>query len=583
MLLWLIKMFIGWLFLFNYQAHSNINCTSNDCSTCSSDYLQCESSCLKICPSGYIQSGEKCKSNANSYFFNLNLASFTNFSMLPISPFSHPNISKFSNTLQGTPIPTIDRGYYFYSNSYLVSNTSWVVGPKFTFQIYMRVIKPGLIFIVKDDSITYFTLSYNGSYIFSFYLADESQNYLVSRSYPYDNNWISVAFVFYQYSNYYKVWINELIYSEKNKEFRMDSDNAKYYMGFEGNLSFSGFIAFISMKNWLASFAKISSVNDCDINQYFDKGCFNCPTSCTNSVSCTRNSCNFCYSENCDSCDGYLLDQCDKYKTNLPIFTKLGKNCIIGYGFNCSVCKGEFSLVEGLCLYPASNFSTIVLRFDLYEQNQGGYFQSGFNETTYSPFNHPEADDPIALPGRGYWFYGGKFMYSNKIILSHSFTILVWAHSIGAFIFFQGKFFLLYESSFMITLSNNEKSLSHAIFGECYTNTWRFFGVIVEFSDSSTHFSIVCSKSITNKQSVSGFAFYDSGDIINITSHVNLSLYLYRMTISQFPNYNFSEIPKICSKPDYDCLNYPNDFKYHDNHTNRILIVICLFEFGLRL
>ena len=309
----------------------------------------------------------------------------------------------------------MDRGFYFSSSSYLVSNTSWVLSPRFCFSIFFRAFSPGIVFKIIDDSKTYLSVTYNITIQYKFTSTDGINNFTHIVNYSYSNQWAFYTFNLIQYQGYFYYSAPGLSENILGKEFRMDSNSAKFYFGSQLNDSFQGFITYSALKNTNLCLSKTSTYINCLYNQYQSPSCLNSPSTCSNPF-IVDSSCRLCFSTNCTSCTGYLPEDCNSCSTGDLNTCYIGKNCLEGFGFNCTSCKPGFTLSKGLCINTPTNFSTIVLRLDKFTQYQGEFFQSGADASTYSPFNNPEPDDPKALSNRGYWFNYTQYMYASSLV-----------------------------------------------------------------------------------------------------------------------------------------------------------------------
>ena len=349
----------------------------------------------------------------------------------------------------------------------------------------------------------------------------------------------------------------------------MDTNIAKYIIGSDNLTSFQGFIAYISFKNSPFCAFKHLALNDCLISEFYSSSCTSCQSqtypTCTNQIN------TICHSTSCTSCHGYFSSDCDSCLSPSLELCMQGKNCQTGSGFNCVQCSPGFDQIDGLCKQPASPFTSITLDFDSFSQYKGIYFQSGADPNTYSPFNNPDPDDPIALSQRGYMFNYNQFMIATNITLSHKFSIVAWAYTGTAFIIYCDKIEFMYDASISIKLANFEKEKRESALAECFDVSWKFFGVVVDFYANSTHFSSVCGDKVCSVSSVPGFAFYDSPGDVKITPVHNGSNYIYRMSFIQSAVYDFSNFLTICTVPNSpSCLFYPNIEKYNNTKTGEV-------------
>ena len=97
------------------------------------------------------------------------------------------------------------------------------------------------------------------------------------------------------------------------------------------------------------------------------------------------------------TCTGYSLAECtactDTTKTP-PECGVIGRNCVSGGVFSCTLCQSNFQLIDGLCIYPPYGYNPLTLitpvvdaKFDEFAQYYGGIFGSGADSSTYSPLN----------------------------------------------------------------------------------------------------------------------------------------------------------------------------------------------------
>ena len=206
---------------------ANLYCSSISCVACTFGYNFQNISCLEYCPSGYYISGANCIANSSQDLFTINFFSFKKFGSNSIETFSHPNLYKFNSESKEAPISTFDRGFYFDSNSFIVSNTSWVLGPTFCFSIFYRALSPGIIFKIIDDSKFYLSFSYDISILFHISAFDGINYFTLNYSKPYINQWNSDALILHQVRDYFVISVYGIADYYYYKEFRMDSNSAK--------------------------------------------------------------------------------------------------------------------------------------------------------------------------------------------------------------------------------------------------------------------------------------------------------------------------------------------------------------------
>ena len=467
---------------------SNLYCIS-DCKSCLSGFNYLYMSCLSICPSGFLLTGSECKVDLSQDLFRTDFTKPQVFVSKSIDNFYHPSGNSFNDLSKTTPVSTPDRGFYFHSTSYLISNTSWVLAPNFCLSIIFRPLGQGIIFQISDGLKNFISISYTTSILIQFYYHNGTHENQQKNEFLADPYWNMFVFRHEQKAGG-TVFVSNPGWNDfyNNREFRMDSNNAKFIIGESNGSTFKGFLSYLCMKNSNYCRHKWYPSNICLFNQYYFKGaCLDCLSTCTNNQVCVRGSCNICYSDSCSGCDGYFYNDCKNGRNYLASnqdfleYSNLGKNCNSGVGMRCSDCYSTAIKSNELCIEKISNFSHLILDFSDLSQYKGTFFQSGKNASTYSPYNYPEKDDPKALSYRGYIFRNQQIMYANNIVLNHSFTITFWAYTEDRILIFCDKMILMSDGSFIIRLSNSENTLEVATDGDCSSTTWKFLAVVVNF------------------------------------------------------------------------------------------------------
>ena len=279
-------------------SQANLHCTNIYCKTCTKFYNYRNISCLEYCPTGYKLNGTYCQPSGDDILFSINFMSYRKFNTNSIEYFSHPNKYNFNNLTKVTPVVTIDRGFYFFSSSFLVSNTSWILAPDFCIGIFLKVITPGLILQIKDNFNNYFSLSYGASFEIDYLYWNSTDMFHQKHNFAgYFQNWLMIHFRIVQYQGSIYVSAHEVYSFFHQREFRMDSNQSLVWIGDSNNLSFQGFISHISIKNSKECSYKINLIVPCDINRYyFNKSCVLNTNQCPENLLQTRASCNICYS-----------------------------------------------------------------------------------------------------------------------------------------------------------------------------------------------------------------------------------------------------------------------------------------------
>ena len=101
---------------------ANIDCADVNCTSCTTGYLYKGISCLPLCPFGFSSLSvlNRCNGTGQNLFY-IEFFAFTEYTSRSIEVFYHPYNLSFQDQSQKSPIPTIDRGFYFANTSSLVS------------------------------------------------------------------------------------------------------------------------------------------------------------------------------------------------------------------------------------------------------------------------------------------------------------------------------------------------------------------------------------------------------------------------------------------------------------------------------
>ena len=142
--------------LFTLSLAVNEYCKDAACSSCTDGLLYNSTACLKTCPAGYLinSTTKSCILSSSTTLFDLNFADFSNTTAFNINNFSTPSNQRF-NSGPSSPVPTGDRGFYFFNNSSLVSKTTGIPGPDFSLMFFIKPINNGIIFEVFDGNILF--------------------------------------------------------------------------------------------------------------------------------------------------------------------------------------------------------------------------------------------------------------------------------------------------------------------------------------------------------------------------------------------------------------------------------------------
>ena len=408
------------LFVFlGYSA--NINCSGANCASCLSGYSYLSTSCLNVCPYGYQSSSNTCVANSSQSLFYLAFYEFLDYSASSINTFSHPSGLMFKDQGKLSPIPSIDRGFYFVNTSQLVSNSGWVTGPDFTVRFYIRVTGAGNVFTVVWSGLTYYLISAtNTSVTVTLNATTSSSSVLQSSSSSMTSStWKYVLIYCSQSSGSYSIDNNGVSATHANYEFRQQFLNPIYYIGASvSGQTFRGFLyEFYADNSVIKDYNSQYGVLACDIGYYMTyttaEVCVACDSSCPTWPWCTNSGTpyNSCYLSTCATCTGFAYSQCTSCTNSAYTAPncQIGLNCLAGTGYSCTSCKSGFQLIDGLCitpptLYNANALSTPIydINFNTFSQYYGNFFYSGADRTTYAPSHSTSTDDPLPIKSRGF-------------------------------------------------------------------------------------------------------------------------------------------------------------------------------------
>lgn len=300
--------------------------TKGSCLSCKPGYYFLTQTCISSCPLGFISSNSIC-TNSFGKIIDIKLDSIQDQVQSLCSDIifsTGPDTNFYPSTTINDPIPSLQRGYYFKSTSYMQSS-DLILNYNFTMIFYIKVLSGGVIASKESFSL-------NSKTSLDLKISSSSFSYLPIRS-----DWIKISL--YVHTDYTeKITCTIKVNTDANQVFTASSDiflddNSGLYLGSPSE-SFNGFLwKYQVFSNELAIIAytvnacttstSTDCVNNCDFSKYFfGNECVNCLDECTDG--CARDSdCNLCNDYYCSSCSGF--------------------NAI------CSICKTSFTLINGVC------------------------------------------------------------------------------------------------------------------------------------------------------------------------------------------------------------------------------------------
>ena len=525
---------------------SNINCADSSCSSCTIGYLYNSISCLPLCPSGYTQSSSPnaCAAVTQSLFY-LNFWEFREFAVTSIGNFQHPTGLQFQDSAKLSPIPTMERGFYFASTSRLMSNVNYIIGPDFTLRLCIRIKADGTIFEATDGTISYFKLAaVSGKVAAYWYLTSTTTSSTSSlTSFTYTSNWVNIVMYSSQSTGLFSMNLASYTSSASGFEFRGQvSDLVCYFGGYASGGSFTGFLHEMHADNLVTTtyILMLPTIN-CEYNQYYDMPTYSCIT-CTGCSAtwpwCARASCTVCYTSSCTTCTGFTYSYCTSCNNGRTAPDCLNALfCASQTGtYACTVCNTGYTLIDGLCLiqpynYNAAALSTPVINinFNTFAQYYGGIFQNGANAATWAPFNSPDTDDPIPVNSRGLYFDGGtKYLVStSKVVMNYKSSLALWMYPQNSwFPVCTQRFYTFGLNYAMLVISNyGTDTFMYTYNTQTLYNQWIFSGYSINFVSGTLTISYTFGTTVSEVFSINGYALYDPGTLMWIGKYATVAGY----------------------------------------------------------
>jgi hypothetical protein len=570
------------------QPWANLYCIGSGCTSCSQGYRYQSKSCLSVCPTGYMldSSLTSCTSSSSQSLFSLQFSYFYDFSASQIADFAHPQGISFSDTGKNSPVPTVDRGFYFVSTSGLISNTLYIPAPDFTLRMLIKINADGKLFQISSGTTSFLTVYSLAGILYADWTtqsASSSAVNQVSTTFTY-NSWFLPVFITSQQNGYLQLSgitsslqnIGKITTQINITSFEISASQS--YNFIFGDLSSGSFTGHIieaygdnSVINGLYTSTLWYDAMWCDVGDYYYQG--RCSLSANAWPLQVRDSTNLCYSTNCTSCTGYDYASCTACSFGSPPGCSIGLNCLSGSTFACTQCQVGYVLIDGLCLYPPYNYNpslpnnpAIQIIFNTFEQFYGGFFQSGLDASNYAPFNSPDFDDPIPMLDRGLYFNGDSFLQSiDNFVLNYKFTMIVWIYTCSGYcVYFDNVIgFCLGYSAWMTLHSYEEYEYldiwDHSI--GIVPNTWQYAAMTVDFIDYRTVITMTNSTNVLALYSLDGMVFYNYQSISNIWPWG----FLYSITIWQTAVYDFSAQVAVCGVGlGTSCFSVCNQTSFYD-------------------
>lgn len=556
------------------------------CNSCASTYNYKSVVCLDNCPKGYNENSNTCVEDVTSSktFMDVRFYQIHDFTQSTVDYFQASNSFDHSSKLQ--PIPTKERGFYFFQTSSLTGIALDIIGPDLTIKLLIRVTScdydDHCIIFSYNPPGSQFDLYVNSSHISSNWMLNSmSSSSQTTKTFetPFElHKWQKFVLVCEQslsgitikhiYLENYEYATNELILAGLENSIKRVMNNFQF-----GDMtqSFSGFLYYVTGKNSIDNTFDISVyLIDCEFNEYyFHPQCLPCDSSCSSwpwcvrKGSCTSNYDKVCYNSNCGTCTGYNYYECASKSNFCWKFCDSGQ-CETSNPFKCTACSSQYSLIEGLCIYLPFRYDSsgpaVSLSFNTFEQYYDGVFQSGRDPSTYAPYHNPDKDDPVPMKNRGLYFTNSSSLRSiSQISLNHKNTFLIWAKPQGiGFNFWNAPSILLHGTgvSSLLLTDTEHWARFNSFEKDSSISDWTYYSFVHDFeSTSGTFYSkIYLNNVLFSSYSANGYALYDIRTTVYILGEGFLySLNVYNKVLSNdIIQDGFNE---VCFSPsDENCI-----------------------------
>lgn len=563
------------LLSFIYYVFAMLDCLSSSnsaCISCSSYLLS--PVCTRICPSGYTTSSGKCSlPEAYPKLFSLDFSSVTNLQLNNICSFYTPSNISYINSLKSSPLPTLDRGFYFSKSSTMAtspeSNSSFIPAPNITVKMWIKIISNGKILtsyignsypycnIYSIDSGLVFEVSYckkdsldcgNNLALWPLFISQRWHHVLFHVQFIYEK----IIITGYKDKD---LGVSVTLESSENSIGKIEG-NFTWELGYY-NEGFEGFLYILEVDNW-DNEVKLDFVDppNCLSREYWDGECLPCMNSCGDWPWCVRGTdCSYCFSNATGSCYGYEESEVTS-----------GANCVPGCVecYNTTACLkaqyGEYVLRKN---YKGEISDKIFpnISIDMTSLSPHEMLQSGFDDNT-DYFNSPDTDDYIPIPCRGFYFSGGQFgtIRLSQVIPS-TFSLSFWLKGkSGPILSKSSKLIVFADASFQIELTNLENSTSTiSVPSNSLDYSWNIIIFNIKYTNFDTTITRYINNSITFQYTHENLVFRDTRSIISIgksSSDYYIGFIMYCGISSSFQEYStilseFYPFPCIISTCDY--------------------------------
>ncbi|CAG9314446.1 unnamed protein product [Blepharisma stoltei] len=536
------------------------------CTSCLTMYYFISGLCISVCPTGYTQdsTNNQCTlvSNLSFSLQFQDLIQLDTVSGVQVGSSGTNTYPTFEST---DPVPSLYRGYYFISNSYMAS-TSLILNTYFTVTVWIKPISSGYLMLKINGSDEMFNISFSSGGVPTLMITlQDLSTVSVSGASNLFNGWHNIAFTSDIISGKMKIYlytdgvVSASQLSTNSSPF-IDLGNLKIGAS-SGTNGFTGFLwslkVFNSNSNYLDEWkttgcvggcsscpSELKCPDNCDFGSFYSSGCTTCDSSCSPYGCRSSLTCRLCLQKECKECtlfDGPCTSCIDRATLTSGVCAcdsnafwvqssqtceycdSLCTQCAGTYYFLCSACTTGETLVGNVCLHECPygfggsctsvSSQVITQSFDQNFAGSYGIFTTATSSSTYQFFNSPEASDPIPAKKRGLYFSSGKYLESNiDVYLSYSFSLGFWAYVETAGDLFEKQNRLIINSSGAATIILESPSLITTTIttGVISSSGWSYYSIAISYSSGSTTATVYINNAAGTPSSTSNYIFRDA-------------------------------------------------------------------------
>ncbi|CAG9335140.1 unnamed protein product [Blepharisma stoltei] len=534
---------------------NSYTCTisSVTCTACNSNRFLIDSKiCADSCPSRFTASSNLCTSSntncaapassSSAVVLRLQFKPIQDLTLTSIATtsdsselFENPGGISYNSQTQNSPLPTLDRGFYFATTSSITSNKSHIPSLYFMLKLWIKPLSYGQILVVSYNSKNYISCYISNPDLPKFEIIVQSSTgsgetlITAVSSTSSSQNWQNMTFRINQTSCSsltVVIYMNSsavvtTTFSSVEASFP-NSNSYTWTVGKGGgNDSFRGFLAVLEVRcDSQTSYSSSPITIECYDNQFWNgSSCQNCPAICSTWPWCiTSTTCSVCSVVDCSSCQAYSSFTC------LGCSTGVLPNCCDILASACTqtwsntACQTGYFLIGGVCLYACPygfgncvSVSSAVITADFMTTFAGSYgaLITATSPSSYNFWNSPEGSDPIPAKNRGLYFNGSAFL-SGSINLSHTWSMGMWVYVVSGAIIGHSTGRLSLSSDGTLSFDLQMWDATYASYSASQTiipSTWAYASYSVGFSSKASTITPYLNNVAGTATSVTNYVF----------------------------------------------------------------------------